>query len=59
MSSCGPGVADGSSLASVPEAVGEDVANVLVRQAVVHHPPALGAGDDVAITQQAQLMAQR
>ena len=41
------------------EAIGEDVANMLIGQAVVHHPPALAAGDNIAVAQNSQLMAQR
>ena len=44
---------------SVAETVGEDVAYVLVREAVIDHPSPLGASDDVTISKQAELMAQR
>ena len=39
--------------------IGEDVTDVVVGEAVVDHPPALGPRHHVAVAKQPQLMAQR
>lgn len=41
------------------QAIGEDVADVVVGKAVVDHPSSLDAGHHVAVAKQSQLMAQR
>lgn len=41
----------------MPEPIGEDVANVLVGQPVVHDPASLATGDDAAVAQHAKLVA--